>query len=62
MNMRDKYFFLEAIFDQPDTSGAMDTLHQQVNLAGVAEGIDKLLLNLIDIVEGQFLGGLWRRA
>jgi hypothetical protein len=53
---------LEAILDQPDASGAMDAFDQQVDFAGLAQGIDELLLNRIDIVEGQFLGGLWRRA
>ncbi len=40
----------------------MDALHQQVDLAGLAQGIDELLLDLINVVEGQFLGQLWRRT
>ncbi len=39
----------------------MDTLHQQVDLPVVAQGVDELLLDRVEVVEGQFLGRLGGR-
>jgi hypothetical protein len=40
----------------------VDTLDQQVDLAGLAQAIDELFLYLVEVIQGQLLGRLRRRT
>jgi hypothetical protein len=40
----------------------VNALHQEVDLARLAEGVDEFLLDLVDVVEGKLFGRLWRRT
>ena len=55
---------LQAVFDQPDTGRTVDAFHQQVDIPDLPKAVDELLLDVVEIVEGQFFGQLrgWRQG
>ena len=52
---------LQAVLDQPDTGGAVDTFDEKMNIPNLAKIFDIFLLNLVQVVEIKLPGKLrWR--
>ena len=47
---------LQAILDQPDTSRTVNPLHHKVDIANLAQAVDKLFLDFIQVIESKLFG------
>ena len=52
---------LQAAFDQPHAGSAMDAFDQQMNVAHIAGAGGEFLLHLVEVVDFDVFGRLWRR-